>query len=305
MSCCDNRVLVTGATGLIGREMLTPLLHAGFDVHAVSRSAPNATAGCTWHQGSLFDESYVERIIRDVKPSHLLNLAWCTTGDYLTSDLNYAFLTAGKCLSRCFAENGGRRAVYAGTCFEYKFNDAPLREDGELDVGKNPYTKCKDSLRRYAERLFSASGVSFAYGRIFYVYGRGEANTRLTGMVVDRLSQGVPVEIKAGSLRKDYVYTKDIAEAFVALLRSEVNGPVNICTAQAVRIRDFVTMIADRMGRPDLVSFADNCTGQPPIIVGDNARLVQEVGYRPHWTLGAAIDDMVSSAGSLCASQDA
>lgn len=296
MSCCDNRVLVTGATGLIGRELLMPLLRAGFDVHAVSRYASCATVGCTWHQGSLFDESFVKRLVKEVRPSHLLNLAWCTTGDYLTSNLNLGFLEAGKCLSRCFAENGGRRAVYAGTCFEYKFGDLPLREDGKLDVEKTLYTKCKDLLRRYAEQMFLSSGVSFAYGRIFYVYGCGESNMRLAGMVVDRLSRGVPVVIKAGSLRKDYVYTKDIAEAFVALLRSTVDGPVNICTAQAVRIRDFVMTIAMRMERPDLVSFADDCADQPPIIVGDNGRLVREVGYQPHWTLDAAVDEMVLSA---------
>lgn len=293
MSCCDHRVLVTGATGLIGRELANPLKRAGFEVHAVSRDIPVSAQGFVWHRGSLFDEDFIRRVIREVRPSHLLNLAWCTTGDYLTSDLNARFLAAGEALARHFVAAGGCCAVYAGTCFEYKLGKVPLSENDELDALKNPYVRCKDELRRRATGIFSRAGVSFAYGRIFYVFGRGEPNSRLTGMVLEKLLREERVTIKAGPLAKDYIYAKDVAASFVALLRAPVEGPVNVCTGRAITIRDFVMTIARRIGRVDLVAFEDDCANQPPVIVGDNTRLTDEVGYRPQWTIDQAVADLL------------
>lgn len=289
-------LLLTGATGLIGKELAEPLLAAGFDVHAITIDRDNPSNGIAWHPGSLFDDAFVRDVVAALRPTHLLHMAWATTGDYLTADINYDFLAAGIRLARHFADQGGRRAVFAGTCFEYRFGDAPLREDGPLEAGRNAYTHCKNALRETAARLFAAHGVSFGYGRIFYVYGRREAPTRLVGRLVDRLPRGLPVEITAGPLRRDYLYAKDIAGAFAALLASDAEGPVNICTGHAVSIRDLVLAFARRIGREDLVVFRDDCAGQPPVIVGDNARLSTEVGFVPRYGLDQAVDEILADA---------
>ena len=289
-------LLVTGATGLIGKELADPLFKAGFDVHAITIDRDNPDNGIHWIPGSLFDEAFVGETLDALRPDYLLNMAWATTGDYLVSDINYSFLAAGIHLARRFAAAGGRRAVFAGTCFEYRFRDEPLREDGPLEPGRNNYTFCKNALREIAERIFADKGVSFGYGRIFYVYGRRENATRLAGRIVDRLLHGERVRITAGPLLRDYIYARDIAGAFSALLDSAAEGPVNICTGRAVSIRDFTLAIARRIGREDLVDFEDDCANQPPIIVGDNTRLLEEVGFHPAYTLDEAVDEILEAA---------
>lgn len=293
MPGCEKRVLVTGATGLIGKELVNPLLATGFEVYAITIDEHNPDNGIHWLKGSLFDDEFVTAAVRQVRPTHLLNMAWATTGDYLTNDVNYRFLHAGEVLAREFVAAGGRRAVYAGTCFEYRFKDEPIRECDALDPEKNAYTHCKNALRINAGERFAAGGVSFGFGRIFYVYGRNEAKTRLTGLVIDKLNRGENVVIKAGPLKKDYIYAKDIANAFVALLDSSVEGPVNICTGKAITIREYVQTLAGKLGRPELVEFADDCANQPPIVVGDNTRLTQEVGYSPRYGLDCALNEIV------------
>ena len=293
-----KRVLVTGLTGLIGKELVCPLKAAGFDIHAITIDAENPVNGVSWWKGSLFDSAFVGSVMSDVKPTHLLNMAWATTGDYLTSDVNYRFLEAGKTLAKAFVDVGGRRAVYAGTCFEYRFKERPLSESDELEPEKNAYVTCKNKLRLAAEEIFSAASVSFGYGRIFYVYGRNEAKSRLTGMVVDKLRKGERVVIRSGPLKKDYIYSKDIANAFVALLDSDVRGAVNVCTGRTVTIREYVLALADRLGRRDLVVFEDDCANQPSCVVGDPTRLTREVGYEPRYGLQQALDEIVAvSAG--------
>ena len=112
-------------------------------------------------------------VFNKFKPEYLLNFAWCTTGDYLNSELNYKFLEAGINMLGAFKQNGGRRTVFAGTCFEYKFKDTPLKENDEL----NPltiYAKCKVELFKQATEYCIQNGISFGWGRIFYVYGENE-----------------------------------------------------------------------------------------------------------------------------------
>ncbi len=292
MNFSDKKVLVTGATGLIGKELEKPLHEAGFDIHAITIDEDNPDNGIHWHKGSLFDEKFVRECMASVKPTHLLNMAWATTGDYLTSDINYRFLQAGITLAQAFAENGGGRAVYAGTCFEYKFKDSPLKESDELEPKKSTYTFCKDKLRSIVQFLFEKRGISFGYGRIFYVFGQKEAKTRLSGMVFDKLSHGERVVINSGFLKKDYMYSKDIATAFVKLLDCNVEGCVNICTGKAISIKEFVSSIASVMGKENLLDFVDSTGNQPPIIVGSPTKLQEEVGFVPLYSLQAAISEI-------------
>ncbi len=290
---CMKRVLVTGATGLIGKESVGPLLAAGFEVFAITTKEQPPLNGVHWLRGSLFDDGFVRETVASTKPTHLLNLAWATTGDYLTNDVNYRFLSAGELLARSFVTVGGLRAVYAGSCFEYRLKGTPLRECDPLESERNVYTKCKNALRLSAEQIFKSGGVSFGFGRIFYAYGRGEARTRLTGLILDHARNGEKLVIKSGPLRKDYIYAKDIANAFVALLDSPIEGVVNIGTGRTVTIREFALKLASKLGCSDMLVFEDDCATQPSCVVADTTRLTEEVGYHPHYGLEEAFDEIV------------
>lgn len=292
MNLSDKRVLFTGATGLIGKEAIDPLLNNGFDVYAITRNNVSIDRiHCI--QCDLFDESAVKSIMQDIKPQYLLNMAWCTTGDYLCSDLNYKFLNSGISLLQSFNDNGGKRAVFSGTCFEYKFKNEPLQETDALDSNKTTYTFCKNKLRETAEYFCDKHNISFGWGRIFYVFGHNENKTRLTGMIIDKLSRDEPVVIKSGDLQKDYMYSKDIANAFVKFLDSDVTGVVNICSGTAIYIRDYVLKIARIMDKENLVVFQNEASNQPQIIVGDNSRLIKEVGFVYNESIEKALNEIV------------
>lgn len=108
----SKKIILTGATGLIGKEVLPLLKKEGFEVLALSSKTCN-----------LFNKKEIYSVFNKFKPEYLLNFAWCTTGDYLNSELNYKFLEAGINMLGAFKQNGGRRTVFAGTCFEYKFKE--------------------------------------------------------------------------------------------------------------------------------------------------------------------------------------
>ncbi|MCL2485229.1 MAG: NAD(P)-dependent oxidoreductase [Endomicrobia bacterium] len=288
----SKKVIITGSSGLIGKEAIEPLKNAGFDIYALTIDKNNPDLGINWISCDIFDTANLKSIFEQIKSSHLLNFAWATTGDYLSSNINFDFLKAGLDLLKYFAENSGKRAIFAGTCFEYKFKDSPLKETDETNP-QTVYAECKNHLRALSELYCKQAGVSFGWGRIFYVYGHGENEKRLTAHIIKSIKENKEITITTGSLIKDYIYSKDIAGGFVKFLDSNVEGIVNMCTGKGITLTDYTMTIANKLGRPDLIKILNEPTTQPPIIIGDNTRLANEVGYHIQYSLNQAIDNIL------------
>ncbi|MDR1696337.1 MAG: NAD(P)-dependent oxidoreductase [Endomicrobium sp.] len=298
----SKKVILTGASGLIGKEAIEPLKNLGFDIYALTIDSPEV-----WTHGrmnalqkqvtlvpcDLFNPQEIKSVFEKIKPSHLLNFAWATTGDYLSSNINFDFLTASLNLLKHFSENGGKRAIFAGTCFEYKFKMTPLNETDEVSP-ETVYAKCKNHLRELSQLYCAQNNVSFSWGRIFYVYGHGENEKRLTAHIIKSIKENKEVIINSGSLIRDYIYSKDIAGGFVKLLDSGVEGIVNICTGKGITLADYALTIANKLGRPDLIKILNEPTNQPPVIIGGNTRLTNEAGYQIQYSLDRAIDNILN-----------
>lgn len=275
-----KRVLVTGARGLIGKHVAPFLRDDGFQVHAVSRAA-HAGDGVAWHRADLLVAADRERLFAEVRPDCLLHLAWDTRpGVYLDDDLNFVWLAASLDILRLLHQYGGKRAVLAGTCFEYEFAERSLHETDPI-APRSIYAKCKEHLNRLAALYCSKNDISYGWGRIFYVYGAGEQPGRLTPDVIRIVKAGERMIIRSGPLRRDYMYAKDVAAAFARFLAVPVEGEANICSSLAPTIEEYCRCLARKLGREDLLLFADHSSGQPPLIVGDNRRLREEIGFTP------------------------
>lgn len=296
MNYCDaKKVVLTGATGLIGKEAVQPLIDSGFKIYAISSKDMEANPDICWLKGDLFSRKDIERIFQKIQPNYLLHFAWAATGDYLTSDINIDYLNASLEMLKTFHKHGGKRAVFAGTCFEYAFKSGPLKESDMLEP-VTIYAKCKNELRERAQEYCSNNDMSFGWGRIFYVFGRNENEKRLTAYIVDSLKNGKRIVINHGQLIRDYIYTKDVAGAFVKFLDANVSGCVNICTGKTVFLGDYANKIAGKLGKMELLTVLNGLTDQPPVIAGDNSRLTGDVGYEIKYTLDRALDDIIKGS---------
>jgi nucleoside-diphosphate-sugar epimerase len=286
-------VLVTGAAGLIGRYAIAPLREAGFAVHAVSRSRREG-GGAVWHRADLLREADRERLFAAVRPDRLLHFAWdMRPGACLEDNANFAWLAASLELLRLFREGGGRRAVLAGTCFEYGPSAEPLAESSPVAPGTT-YGRVKDHLNRLAALYCANNDVSYGWGRIFYVYGAGERSGRLTPDLITSLRRGEPFIVKNGHLVRDYLYAGDVAAAFVKFLAGEVRGEVNVCSGRGVALEDYCRRLARKLGREELLSFAAPAAGQAPRVVGDGRLLRGAVGFEPGHGLDDGLDALLA-----------
>ena len=157
-----KRILLTGASGGIGCSVPKILCERGLEVYAPIRREVQVEGDVHWIKGDILDDAFIDRVMAESKPEYLIHLAWDRTGVYEKhAPLQYAFLSSGIRLAQAFAENGGKRALYAGSFAEYAASDRPLKETDALDLTRTHYAFCKHHLHEIVERYFRASGVFF------------------------------------------------------------------------------------------------------------------------------------------------
>lgn len=278
-----EKVVITGATGLIGKESIIPLQKSGFEVIRMDSASCN-----------LFDFDKVSSLFNTCKPKYLLHFAWITGSEgYLQNPINRTYCDASFNLLKQFYNNGGYRAVYAGTYFEYDLTASmPLSENSPLHP-TSIYAANKARLQKLCSEFCQAQSVSFAWGRIFNVYGHNEKAGRLTSSLVTSLLEGKTFTVRCGQLLRDYMYSKDIASAFVKLLQADIQDTVNICTGKGIKLADFATTIAEKLSKKSLLEIHEEETDQPLSIIGDNSRLRNEVLFDNFTDIDSALDSIL------------
>lgn len=301
MAKAGERILVTGATGIIGRHAVANLVAQGAEVHAVARDSLDQVPlqGAHIHRLDLLDRPATQALLAEIRPDILLHLAWITGhGRFWNAPENLDWLASSIYLIRGFVDAGGRRVVVAGTCAEYDpaaGHQSPLPETAPCHP-QTLYGWAKHALHRVLAAYAEQVGLSYGWGRLFLLYGEDEPAERLAPSVVKAVLAGQPAKCSHGLQIRDFLDTRDAGAAFAALALSDVEGPVNICSGQPISVADFATRLALAVGRPDLLQLGalPDRPNDPPYLVGDPGRLNADVGFRPAVALEAGLNDTIA-----------
>ena len=286
-------ILVTGASGTIGRWCVDALRGAGHDVHALA--GPSASGGV-----DLLDRVEMAGVVERLEPGGLVHLAWETEhGRFWTAAENDAWVEASVALVGAAVRSGVTRVVVAGTCAEYDWRpdalgDGTCVEDTTPIAPATPYGIAKARLHQLLLEAEELRPVSLGWGRIFSMYGPGEAGGRLVPTVTTGLLRGEPVDVSSGSLERDYLHARDVGAALALMFESGVTGAINIGSGHGITIARLVTRLAQLIGRPELVRIADvDGASEPVRLVAAVDRLRHEVGFTPSIDLDRGLRDVI------------
>ena len=250
------RVAVLGASGFIGRWVARKLCAAGACAYLVVRDPASAAGTFARYEISgeiveadLSDTAAVGEIYRRIRPAITFNLVGYGIDpgerDEAISYRMNAALPKEICEAAAAWKDStwaGQHFVHAGSALEYGEIGGDLREDG----GTRPttvYGKSKlQGTQLVAERC-AALGLRGLTARLFTVYGPGEHAGRLLPSLIQASRTGEPLNLTAGTQRRDFTYVGDVADGLLRLGLAEGVEPgvvVNLATGELVSVRDFI-----------------------------------------------------------------
>lgn len=277
MTDSHAKILVTGATGFVGRQIVKALINNNQKITVITRAQNKEIIPSgidIIETEDLFAESdaRLAEILKSVDT--LIHAAWyAEPGKYLTSPLNLDCLTGTIRLAKAFAEAGGKRFVGVGTCFEYDLSQGMLSVNTPLNP-KTLYAACKVSAFHILNQFLPARNVEFLWCRLFYLYGEGEEPRRLVPYLKKCLSSGEVAELTSGDQIRDFLDVEEAGKMIVDAALSATQGPFNVCSGIPITVRQLAEQLADKFGRRDLLKFGarpDNLV-DPPCVVGVKRR---------------------------------
>ena len=293
-------MLITGAGGFLGSSLISHALGQG-EAHAASLIAVArnpAKVHLLAPQGrsirtvplDLLDPDAVSRLLEREAPTICVHLAWHTDPQtYLDSSLNASWVKASLHLGEVLSRVGCRRMVVAGTCGELRALDR-IATEKDATQPQTRYAEAKLELRKQLELLSKKSSLSFAWARIFNVYGPRENAERLMPSCIAALKKGIRFPTSRGEQKRDYLYVDDVAAALWCLAQSAESGVFNVSSGTPVRVRDVLTTLGEMLGRADLLGFGERPerAWDPPMLCGDSSRL-QSLGWKPQVSLSEGL----------------
>lgn len=274
------RVLLTGATGFVGRHVLLALSAIDCDIVAItSRPQPiEKTDRIKWISADLLCKEACNKALAEAKADTLIHMAWYAEhGKFWDAPENIDWCHATISLLQAFARNGGKRVVFAGTCAEYDWQYGYCTEGVTPTEPATIYGQCKCATRRLTKALAEQAGIEWVWGRIFFPFGYGEPENRLLPSVVRALLENKPVLCSHGRQYRDFIPVEEVASAFIHLAcKTTVCGEFNVSTGVPTRLSDLVEFCAAYLDASTAPQFGAIKTPEndPPLLVGDNRKLI-------------------------------
>lgn len=210
MSAKPKKILLTGASGFVGRATLAALGRRGFEVRAVSRSHGGSSAGgIEWVRGDLTEPAGWDRLLDSVDV--VIHLAG-DPGRGTEDEMMRANAEATAMLARAAATAGVARFVYASTIRVYG-------HQGRIDAATAPspadaYGRSKLAAEAALETEIPSGGPTLSVLRPPFVYGADRAG--LLGLLIRAARYRMPLPLGSLRNRRSLIYVANLADLLAA-----------------------------------------------------------------------------------------
>ena len=281
------RVLVTGASGFLGRAACAELRSRGHESVALVRRPGSEPDGTRAVAGDLGDAASVDAAVAEAAPDCVVHLAAEIASQRdpkKIEDVNVG--GTQRLIDACLA-HGRPRVVFTSTVVTGDPKGAEIDEDTQLPV-ETAYGRSKQE----GERRLLGSGLDAVIIRPCHVYGPGGWYEE---EFVKRLRQpGRFAVIGSGQNWWDMARVEDVASAVVdAAERAEPGSLYHVCDDEPIRMYDFLALTAEALGvgkpRHIPAAMARMVGGRESVLAvtrsarNSNAKIKRELGWAPRF----------------------
>jgi UDP-glucose 4-epimerase len=305
----DYKIIVTGASGFLGRRIIRKLLAHGTYVMGLDlvplpsdlEELADGNRSLIHKVGDLNDPRFLDRVLNEVElwgngNSALFHLSGLTHVDQSEADPLKAFQTnvtqTARVLEAC-RKQGIRRFLYPSTALVYGEHSTALLTEEHPVNPQNIYV----STKLAAEALIRGYAKSYSFScdiaRVSNVYGADANPDTAVSIAMIQAKRGGPITLRNLSPVRDFIYCEDVAEGFVRLLASghePGSRTYNLSTGQGTSIGQMAKMVCDVAGiKKDIVESARNDGSEKLSLVLANEQLVKRTTWRPTFSLSEGL----------------
>jgi len=295
----NERVLITGGSGSVGKNLIPILLELHYDVYCLERYVTGRYTLAEKHPvktvfGDIRDYFAIRSIIRDIKPEYVIHLAATSSVAYSYNHPNEVidtnFLGTVNLAEACLREIPHfKQFLFAGSSEEYgNQEDFPIKETAELRPN-SPYAVSKVASDKYLQFMRDAYGFPMTILRNFNTYGRKDNTLYVVERTIVQMLNDKDICLGDPKPIRDFSYIDDHVNSYSTCLGNEkAKGECfNFCTGFGVSIEQLINYISKLTNFSGKINW--HSLPERPLdirkIIGDNTKAKLILDWKPKYTL--------------------
>lgn len=280
----EKTILITGANGFIGKNLLSFLIESQFEVIGLDRKNGDVTDRNTFNH------------LKDKKIDHVVHLAARTyvPESWVKPDLFYITNVIGTLNVLEFCKNKKVDLTYV-SAYLYGVPDKLPVSENDILKPNNPYAHSKFLAEKLCEFYSKEFEIKVTILRPFNVYGPGQDSRFLIPKIIHQALNKDTIKVETLSPKRDFIYVKDLLNAIFKTFTISKNFSIyNVGSGYSISVRDVIDTIQKV------------CNSNKEIIVTnkirkneiDNAffdisKISTELGWYPEYVFEDGIRDII------------
>ena len=277
------KILVTGASGFIGKNLVPRLRTCQHNVIEVNSSDGDVSDSCTWLNFQRAD------ILIHLAGSTFVPDSWKDPNTFLKTNLH------GTLCALDYCRQHGSRFIYLSSYLYGNPSKLPIDESAPL-FASNPYALSKKMAEEVCKFYADHYGVKIAILRPFNVYGLGQSEQFLIPSLINQVCAGNTICVKDLEPRRDYVYIDDLVDAIIKAIDVDFDFDIfNIGTGVSYSVADLIDIIQNIKGTSlDVISDCERRTGEIMDTQADISKALNILGWKPKNSLLVGLQKLAS-----------
>lgn len=292
------KVIVTGASGFIGLNMVRVLASLGAEVTIIDRMQPAERL-----PNVQFEWADLRHLNKVYEADYLIHLAAITNAGfaerYQLDTFEVNVLGTVNLLNHVRIE---KRVLFPSTALTYKASGTPISEEAETDLS-SVYALSKNVGEQVIKFHCQRMGIGHTIVRFFNIFGPGQLPMYIVPQVLAQIRDHNRIEIRNGSVMRDLLFVDDCIEAVLKLSVTDAaeNSVFNIGSGHIVSIYDVAKAAVEASGQLDveITDLEETIEYSPSAIMADIAKVNSTIGWYPRTSLKDGLKRMWDSMNDV------
>jgi len=274
------KIIVTGANGFIGRNIVKKCIDLGHIVHGISLHTNNLIdllPNMTFTACDMSDIKSMKNQIVEFAPDVIIHCAWWGGNKFADTNHQDQFhknIPPLVQLMDIVCDSGASKFVGLGSAAEYGRNECSIKEFAACNPD-NLYGATKNMAKIYTEQICKQKYINWLWVRPFYTYGPYDIKTRLIPKTIIACLKNEKIVLNDCEVHIDYFYIDDFVNSLYDLIVYGHEGIINICSGYPTSVKHVINQIKNLTNSSSEIIFDPtlNRKDSPKWLVGNNYKL--------------------------------